>query len=98
MRTGEERRSGAGVIAGTVAGQIAVVLAQTGEDPQAVLNGLQWSENAGQIELLAFGGGRPVAHDYAVWDIDESQARGAGRLRCGGESRVHRVEKWECDG
>src|ERR1700712_2977806 len=98
MSAGEEGGGGTGVIAGAVALGFAAVEAETAEDEQIVLDGLEGSERGAQLER-AEGGGGEVGHPHAVGEEEEGGAGGGLGGGAGGrEEGRHGLEPGERHG
>ena len=78
-------------------GAIGHGVAQAADDGELLLEILQRREDGRQREVPALGGRRPLLHDGAVGEVDESEprlARRGGRAQRGGAGN-HRVEQWQ---
>ncbi len=101
MHAGEERRGGAGVIAGTIAKRAPVDLSQPAEHVDVFAVRLQRLHRGAELEILPCRFGRPHERpralvrraDDAVRRVDVAQAdRGLGRSE-GRERRHHRIQQ-----
>jgi hypothetical protein len=70
---------------------------EVADDDQRIAIGLERLEDRRELERGTRCGGRPLAHDHAMRDVDEAHAELRFRrgLRHCRERRHHRIEQWK---